>query len=67
VFEIYQDFPDPNLNYGLIVNETSAITGVCAAWGQWNPPILPACIRKYDKKDKSDISDKSDNSEKSDK
>ncbi len=46
VFQIYQDFPNPNINYGLIVNETSTLTGTCAAWGSWDPPSLPPCIRK---------------------
>jgi hypothetical protein len=46
VFQIYQDFPNPNINYGLIVNETSTLTGTCAAWGSWDPPSLPLCIRK---------------------
>ena len=47
VFQIYQEHPDPTVNFGLIVNEASILTGECAAWGDWNPPQLPICIRKY--------------------
>ena len=46
VFQIYQDFPDPNLNFGLMTNETSTIVATCALWGDWDPPTLPLCIGK---------------------
>ncbi len=46
VFQIYQDFPNLTINNGLIVDETSTLTAVCALWGNWDPPQLPLCIRK---------------------
>ena len=46
VFEIYSEPYNPDVNHGLIVDEKSILTAQCAAWGDWNPPIVPRCIRK---------------------
>ena len=35
-----------SVNFGLIENETSVLEVTCAPWGNWDPPVLPRCIRK---------------------
>ena len=47
VFEIYQHpIPDPDINFGLIVDETDVLNVTCAPYGLWEPLEVPPCIRK---------------------
>ena len=46
VFEIYQDFPNASINFGLIEDETGVVNLTCAAFGDWEPSKVPPCIRK---------------------
>ena len=51
VFEIYQEpVPDPDINFGLIEDETSVLNVTCAAHAQWDPNPVPPCIRKLHEK-----------------
>lgn len=47
VFEIYQHDPDPEINFGLIEDETPELNVTCAPYGMWNPDPVPPCIRNY--------------------
>ena len=48
VFEIYQHpIPDPDINFGLIVEETDVLNVTCAPYGLWEPLEVPPCIRKF--------------------
>ena len=48
VFEIYQHpIPDPDINFGLIVDETDVLNVTCAPYGLWEPLEVPPCIRKF--------------------
>ena len=49
VFEIYQDFPNMSVNFGLIEDEQSVINLTCASYGDWLPIEVPPCIRKFRK------------------
>ena len=46
VFQIYQDDPDPEINFGLIEDETAELNVTCAAFADWTPSPVPPCIRK---------------------
>ena len=45
VFEIYQEYPDPDINFGLIEDEQSVINLTCASYGDWLPVTVPRCIK----------------------
>ena len=47
VFEIYQDFPNISINFGLIEDETDTVNLTCAAFADWSPSEVPPCIRMY--------------------
>ena len=45
VFEIYQDFPNFTINWGLVEDEQSEINLTCASYGDWLPLSVPRCIK----------------------
>ena len=47
VFEIYQDFPNITINFGLIEEETDTVNLTCEAFADWSPNEVPPCIRMY--------------------
>ena len=46
VFEIYQDYPNFTINFGLIEPETDTVNLTCEAFADWSPSEVPRCIRK---------------------
>ena len=45
VFEIYQEYPNMSINYGLVEDEQPVLNLTCASYGDWLPLTVPQCIR----------------------
>ena len=47
MFEIYQDFPNFTINWGLVEDEQSEINLTCASYGDWLPLSVPRYLTNY--------------------